>query len=60
VTVLALDTATPSTVAGVLLADGRLVEQGDHHTLRAAGGTYSALWEAQHAASPALPERGNP
>jgi ATP-binding cassette, subfamily B, bacterial IrtA/YbtP len=44
----------------LVLADGRLVEQGDHHALRAAGGTYSALWEAQHAASPALPERGTP
>jgi ATP-binding cassette subfamily B protein IrtA len=42
----------------LVLANGRLVEQGDHHTLRAAGGTYSALWEAQHAASPALPNRG--
>jgi ATP-binding cassette subfamily B protein IrtA len=44
----------------LVLAEGRLVEQGDHHTLRAAGGTYSALWEAQHAASPALPNRGTP
>lgn len=41
----------------LVLDQGRLVERGDHRTLRAAGGTYAALWEAQHQTSPALPGR---
>jgi ATP-binding cassette subfamily B protein IrtA len=40
------------TITGVdmilVLADGRIVERGDHQQLLAAGGRYAALWNTQH------------
>jgi ATP-binding cassette subfamily B protein len=32
----------------VVMADGRVVEQGDHDSLLAAGGRYAAMWQAHH------------
>ena len=34
----------------LVMAEGRIVEQGDHDALRAAGGAYAALYRAQFAA----------
>lgn len=34
----------------VVLDNGTLVEQGDHESLRAAGGMYQRLWEINEAA----------
>ncbi len=31
----------------IVMDQGRVVEQGDHHTLLAAGGIYARLWEHQ-------------
>ncbi|QBS42899.1 ABC transporter ATP-binding protein [Nocardia sp. CS682] len=46
------------TITGVdrilVLENGRLVEQGDHRTLRDAGGTYQRLWEINEAALGAI------
>ncbi|WP_433713482.1 ABC transporter ATP-binding protein [Nocardia sp. CA-084685] len=46
------------TITGVdrilVLENGSLVEQGDHHGLREAGGTYQRLWEINEAAIGAL------
>lgn len=46
------------TIAGVdrilVLENGTVVEQGDHHTLRDAGGTYQRLWEINEEALGAI------
>jgi ATP-binding cassette subfamily B protein len=42
----------------VVLEHGRVVEMGDHHTLRAAGGLYSELYETlvrERASTPLVP-----
>jgi len=43
----------------LVLEQGRLVEQGDHKALLAAGGRYSQMWELQlREREEALPEAG--
>jgi ATP-binding cassette subfamily B protein len=33
----------------LVMEDGAIVEQGDHHTLLAAGGAYARLYQSQFA-----------
>ncbi len=36
----------------IVMADGRVVEQGDHDTLIGAGGRYAKMWDAHHGEEP--------
>ncbi|OHV48852.1 ABC transporter [Pseudofrankia sp. BMG5.36] len=42
----------------LVLSDGRIVERGDHTTLRQSGGLYQRLWQANEEAMALLAERG--